>query len=100
MWMSDREFVVVFFDQAGRVMRPEVPGYIRGERELQGPLDNLLWRAKRQWRTWFPGKRPVTRTAAAGTGRDGGPAGRSVRRGWATRFRSVCRRASSQGVRR
>jgi hypothetical protein len=20
----------------------------------QGPLDNLLWRAKRQWRRWFP----------------------------------------------
>jgi hypothetical protein len=23
-------------------------------RREQGPLDNLLWRAKRQWHRWFP----------------------------------------------
>jgi hypothetical protein len=26
------------------------------EKVAQSPLDNLLWRAKRQWRKWFPGK--------------------------------------------
>jgi hypothetical protein len=24
------------------------------EPEDDGPIDNLVWRAKRQWRKWFP----------------------------------------------
>ncbi len=29
-------------------------GFVNLKRVEQGPLDNLLWRVKQQWRRWFP----------------------------------------------
>jgi hypothetical protein len=50
-WTSDNVWMTVAFDSSGRVVR-----FVCSEnvRISQGPLDNLLWRAKRQWHRWFP----------------------------------------------
>jgi hypothetical protein len=50
-WFGDRAAIGVFFDGAGNVAY--------GECRLLKPvdhglLDNLLWRAKRQWHRWSP----------------------------------------------
>ncbi len=29
-------------------------GFVPGERVGQTPLENLLWRVKRQWHRWLP----------------------------------------------
>src|SRR5262249_52873293 len=51
-WYTDDATVSVDVDDSGGgVMTRFGPT----SREEQGPLDSLLWRAKRQWRTWFPG---------------------------------------------
>jgi hypothetical protein len=50
-WLSDDGSIVVEFDLKGRVCGWSCEPTQRVE---QGPLDNLLWRAKRQWRRWFP----------------------------------------------
>jgi hypothetical protein len=48
--MSDSFLVGIGIDDSGNVVNKiGEPG-----RTTQGPLDNLLWRAKRQWRCWFP----------------------------------------------
>jgi hypothetical protein len=49
-WFGDSCRICVVVDDAGRVRDSRV--YNR--RLTQGPLDNLLWRLKRQWRRWFP----------------------------------------------
>jgi hypothetical protein len=49
-WMSDSFVIWIGIDDSGSV--GDKLGYPR--RTTQGPLDNLLWRAKRQWRCWFP----------------------------------------------
>jgi hypothetical protein len=54
LWLSDTGQAVIWFDSRGRVM--EDPFFSECAREPQGPLDNLLWRANRQWRRWFPEK--------------------------------------------
>jgi hypothetical protein len=51
VWEDDAAHVVVWFDDKGTV---ECGEYVSTYRQQQGPLDNLLWRAKRQWRRWFP----------------------------------------------
>jgi hypothetical protein len=51
LWLDDNAWVIFYFDEAGFVM---IRWYDPAVREEQTPLDNLIWRAKRQWRTWFP----------------------------------------------
>jgi hypothetical protein len=50
-WASDTVWIAIQFDTSWRVVgrskRPSV-------RMDQGALDNLLWRAERLWREWFP----------------------------------------------
>jgi hypothetical protein len=50
-WSSDTLFIFVALGPNGTVVAatPMVT-----KRVHQGPLDNLLWRAKRHWRRWFP----------------------------------------------
>jgi hypothetical protein len=50
-WLTDDGSIVVAFDAKGRVDSWE---WNPTQRVEQGPLDNLLWRAKRQWHRWFP----------------------------------------------
>jgi hypothetical protein len=49
-WMGDSFRIVMVIGQSGSMEWKE--GYPR--RTTQGPLDNLLWRLKRQWHRWFP----------------------------------------------
>jgi hypothetical protein len=49
-WLSDSIEIAIATGQSGSV--EEKVGLPR--RTTQGPLDNLLWRLKRQWRRWFP----------------------------------------------
>jgi hypothetical protein len=49
-WLTGAGRVSVAFDGDGKVVRR---GIDTGTPVKQGPLENLLWRAKRQWR-WFP----------------------------------------------
>jgi hypothetical protein len=49
-WNEDEALISVSYF-CGDVV---VKDFVRCEREPQPPLDNLLWRARRQWRKWFP----------------------------------------------
>jgi hypothetical protein len=49
-WITDIGIVDVRFDDDQRVMNCWFSPLRRVE---QSPLENLLWRAKRQWRRWF-----------------------------------------------
>jgi hypothetical protein len=51
IWNTDTSSVGVVFDAEDRVSDS---WFCVGKRLEQGALDNLLWRAKRQWRRWFP----------------------------------------------
>src|SRR5262249_14859791 len=57
-WYGDKAASYVFFTQSGCVedWKRVDQNWLRGRRVDQSPLDNLLWRAKRQWRKWFPEK--------------------------------------------
>jgi hypothetical protein len=49
-WESDSIGISITIDDSGSVVdRGGLP-----RRTTQGQLDNLLWRAKRQWHRWFP----------------------------------------------
>jgi hypothetical protein len=51
-WAGDTGWVRVEFDNGdGTVWASE---FIESKRIAQHPLENLLWRAKRQWQRWFP----------------------------------------------
>jgi hypothetical protein len=52
-WEGDQGVIFVALDRgaAQRIRRAWFRGWTKIE---QSPLDNLLWRAKRQWRRWFP----------------------------------------------
>ena len=50
LWVTDTGFVEIRFDEDNRVTSCLFSPLLRLE---QGPLQNLLWRAKRQWRKWF-----------------------------------------------
>jgi hypothetical protein len=50
-WVTDDGSIVVEFDAKGRVCGC---AWKPTERVKQGPLENLLWRDKRQWHRWFP----------------------------------------------
>jgi hypothetical protein len=51
LWTTDTLYVHVCYGDAGKVA-----GLAWGipHRQEQSPLENLVWRAKRQWRKWFP----------------------------------------------
>ena len=51
MWQDDRAVIVVSASSAGNVC---YASYYPAQRVDHGPLGNFLWRAKRQWRRWFP----------------------------------------------
>jgi hypothetical protein len=48
-WFADTAWVSIGFDDSGGVV---LKRYYPLKRAEQGPLDSLLWRAKRQWRRW------------------------------------------------
>jgi hypothetical protein len=51
-WAGDTGWVSVDFENGdGTVWASE---FIESKRIAQHPLENLLWRAKRQWHRWFP----------------------------------------------
>jgi hypothetical protein len=50
-WLSDSFSICISIDESGHVIGKS--GKPR-RKTTQGPLDNLLWRAKRQWHRWFP----------------------------------------------
>jgi hypothetical protein len=49
-WESDSFGISIAVDDSGSV----VDKLAAPRRTTQGPLDDLLWRARRQWRRWFP----------------------------------------------
>jgi hypothetical protein len=49
-WVGDTVLVLVVIDDTGRVLETDT----LERRRLGGTIDNLLWRAKRQWLRWFP----------------------------------------------
>jgi hypothetical protein len=51
VWISDTAQVQLRFDEDGPLIDRS---FNPGRRLYQSPLDNLLWRAKRQWHRWFP----------------------------------------------
>jgi hypothetical protein len=50
-WFADTAWVSIGFDDSGGVVQKRLYPM---SRKKQGPLGNLLWRAKRQWHPWFP----------------------------------------------
>jgi hypothetical protein len=50
-WKGNTAIIRVGFDSAGLAASKE---YVTSSRVEQGLLENLLWRAKRQWHRWFP----------------------------------------------
>jgi hypothetical protein len=50
-WLTDSGWVCVNFDDRGMVAET---GFDPCTKVPQGPLDNLLWRMRRQWWRWFP----------------------------------------------
>jgi hypothetical protein len=52
IWETDHVIIVVYFKASGRVRFQRIQ--LVSLRESSDPLDNLRWRAKRQWRKWFP----------------------------------------------
>jgi hypothetical protein len=50
-WVADTTGCAFLFDSAGRMQMSQ---WVSCRPVSQTPLDNLLWRAKRQWHRWFP----------------------------------------------
>jgi hypothetical protein len=50
VWSGDAHTIRIAFGPEG-VLDSYIEPVLRQE---QSPLDNFLWRAKRQWRRWFP----------------------------------------------
>src|SRR5262245_55804269 len=50
-WDFDTAHALMTFDEAERVSRKLL---VPAKRIEQKPLENLLWRIRRQWRRWFP----------------------------------------------
>jgi hypothetical protein len=49
-WVTDTAWVSIALNEPGGVVRTR---FVPIQRFEQGPLDNLRWRAKRQWRQWW-----------------------------------------------
>ncbi len=50
LWESDEGIISVQFNSRGAIYK----GFTLTRDQQRGALDNLRWRAKRQWRRWFP----------------------------------------------
>jgi hypothetical protein len=50
-WLGNEGVIFVFLDNSGHVKRAQ---FYRKTPLRRAPLDDLLWRAKRLWRRWFP----------------------------------------------
>jgi hypothetical protein len=50
-WWSDSVFISVLYSRAGSVVQASCWNL---DSPKQSPFDNLVWRAERQWRKWFP----------------------------------------------
>jgi hypothetical protein len=50
-WSGDWTFIQVHFDPAGNVTGARCN---KAKPIDRGPFGNIVWRAKRQWRRWFP----------------------------------------------
>jgi hypothetical protein len=51
-WVGDTGWLCVEFNNGDGTMR--AGDFLERKRIAQHPLDNLLWRLKRQWHRWFP----------------------------------------------
>jgi hypothetical protein len=51
VWKGDAVEIQIQLNDSGHATHK---GRLTAHRIEQTPLDNLLWRAKRQWRKWFP----------------------------------------------
>jgi hypothetical protein len=51
-WHGDRRVIRVTFDPDGRAVDAMLSEGVK--RLDQAPLENIVWRAKRQWQKWFP----------------------------------------------
>jgi hypothetical protein len=49
-WLGDSFIISIVIDESEQVKLKQIDP----RRRTQGPLDNLLWRFKRQWHRWFP----------------------------------------------
>jgi hypothetical protein len=49
-WSGDAGSIEVHFNDSSVVRAT----FFFHQKEPQSPLDNFLWRAKRQWQKWFP----------------------------------------------
>ncbi len=49
-WLGDDGDIFVWFGPKGVWSH----GMVHSDKVAQTPLENLLWRAKRQWKRWFP----------------------------------------------
>ena len=49
IWLSDSATAIIGIDDSGTVVFKRE----RPRRTTQSPLDNFLWRVKRQWHRWF-----------------------------------------------
>jgi hypothetical protein len=62
-WQTDTAWVTIVLDEPGGVAQTR---FVKWARLEQGPLDNLLWRAKRQLNRWLSWPRPRRLLSAAG----------------------------------
>jgi hypothetical protein len=55
-WRGDSGDILIHFAPSGVSATSGVTGsvFLPTEKVSQSPLENLLWRAKRQWQKWFP----------------------------------------------
>jgi hypothetical protein len=49
IWLSDSFAIDINIESEQVIHKQVVP-----RRRTQGPLDNLVWRLRRQWHRWFP----------------------------------------------
>jgi hypothetical protein len=52
LWETDDVLIIVGFDESGEMWTRDIWDVHLVKPKVS--IDNLLWRAKRQWRKWFP----------------------------------------------
>jgi hypothetical protein len=53
-WESDEGSIEVRFASGGGWNGAYLKSYLSNRKVEQSPLENFLWRARRQWQRWFP----------------------------------------------
>jgi hypothetical protein len=51
-WATDEAKIMLFIDFYDHTL---IKTFEHATRERQAPIDNILWRVRRQWRKWFGG---------------------------------------------